>query len=360
MIPSSMAVHTGGNGGRGEQVNNNLTDISPVPANGHLSAKIPKQAVDNGARYWGYCLVDQFMELDFDNRVVPIWIHLWGVPLGLLNEEGISYITSVVGMPLNLPKTVKVVVEGVLLPFDVQYTWQPACCDICYKLGHEHSNCSNVQPQTDVFPDDVPPIKKIKKKWIPKPASSNDVSDSKQNVEEDGSSLAYNPFDVLSIPDLLCCGEKRVHDLDKEDSIVKRKEDSPKSTRGVRQASSSVIGIVEQLNPKQRNGGTEKKNNGNNSPSTSKGVGVQNPKPPNVKQDSVRLLLIVFWDGITVITMFSLIIDEFGFYGEVLLECAKEVKTVVFSLNGEKAPKPDGYKVEFFNKAWSVVSDEVT
>lgn len=38
----------------------------------------------------------------------------------------------------------------------------------------------------------------------------------------------------------------------------------------------------------------------------------------------------------------------------------EEVKSVAFSLDGDKALGPDGYTAEFFKANWGVVGDELT
>ena len=35
---------------------------------------------------------------------IPIWIHIYGVPLELWNEEGLSHIASIIGKPLHVDK----------------------------------------------------------------------------------------------------------------------------------------------------------------------------------------------------------------------------------------------------------------
>ncbi|KAK8614535.1 hypothetical protein V6N13_068335 [Hibiscus sabdariffa] len=106
--------------------------------------------------------------LDFDLGKMPIWVQLFDVPLELYTKVGLSYIASVVGLPLYMDSVTasrerlqfaKVCVElecGVEIPeyievvlqdksiatIKVVVPWLPPCCMKCSQFGHSENACT--------------------------------------------------------------------------------------------------------------------------------------------------------------------------------------------------------------------------
>ncbi|KAG5544422.1 hypothetical protein RHGRI_016994 [Rhododendron griersonianum] len=97
---------------------------------------------------------------------VPIWVHLYQVPLVLWNAAGLSYIASAIGIPLYadaltescerlsyarlcvevevgsvLPETVDVEYCGLTATVGVKYPWRPVKCLECHVFGHSDDQC---------------------------------------------------------------------------------------------------------------------------------------------------------------------------------------------------------------------------
>ncbi|XP_039059739.1 uncharacterized protein LOC120203531 [Hibiscus syriacus] len=106
--------------------------------------------------------------LSFDLSSLPIWVHLYNVPLELFSRLGLSYIGSAIGIPLSMdtvtasktcleytklcieirakdtiPEQVKVELkDGVKVPIMVKVPWMPARCNFCKIFGHNDKGCT--------------------------------------------------------------------------------------------------------------------------------------------------------------------------------------------------------------------------
>ncbi|XP_039017567.1 uncharacterized protein LOC120148544 [Hibiscus syriacus] len=93
-------------------------------------------------------------KLDFDFAHLPIWIHLYNVPLELYTQDGLSSIASALGKPISMDsftasKTrlhfAKVCVEGNQSPWTLSLLLKLDCtllnCKKCAKFGHSDKNC---------------------------------------------------------------------------------------------------------------------------------------------------------------------------------------------------------------------------
>lgn len=103
---------------------------------------------------------------------IPIWVHLFGIPLDLRSIEGLSLVAGLVGEPketdeftinlvslkvahakveVDLTKPLPNVVEfqrqnGQVVEVEVKYPWLPSSCSHCKELGHIVRNCLHLPP----------------------------------------------------------------------------------------------------------------------------------------------------------------------------------------------------------------------
>ncbi|XP_039026533.1 uncharacterized protein LOC120160183 [Hibiscus syriacus] len=105
--------------------------------------------------------------LCFDLTKIPIWVHLYNVPLELFSRVGHSYISSAIGNPLSMdsitasktrlefakvcveigvndviPKFIEVVLrDGHQTSITVEVPWHPPSCKKCRVFGHNDKSC---------------------------------------------------------------------------------------------------------------------------------------------------------------------------------------------------------------------------
>ncbi|KAI0529180.1 hypothetical protein KFK09_001727 [Dendrobium nobile] len=102
---------------------------------------------------------------------VPIWVKIHDLPLACWNSEGISRITSKIGVPLapdhlteqktrltfsqvcvlvdcnaTYPDVIKVSLDGDVVELKVQYEWRPVPCEHCKSLAHYSASCPTNPP----------------------------------------------------------------------------------------------------------------------------------------------------------------------------------------------------------------------
>ncbi|XP_039002110.1 uncharacterized protein LOC120128501 [Hibiscus syriacus] len=107
--------------------------------------------------------------LNFDLSRLPLWVHLYNVPLELYSREVLSYIAIALGVPLtmdsitasktrleyakvcieirakeDLPETVDVILaNGQTSTICVEVPWFPYRCKKCSSFGHSDKECLN-------------------------------------------------------------------------------------------------------------------------------------------------------------------------------------------------------------------------
>ncbi|XP_039059914.1 uncharacterized protein LOC120203808 [Hibiscus syriacus] len=105
--------------------------------------------------------------LNFELTRLPLWFHLYNVPLDLYSREGLSYIASALGVPLtmdsiiasktmleyakvcievgakeNLPETIDVILaNGLTTTIYVEVPWYPIRCRKCSTFVHSDKEC---------------------------------------------------------------------------------------------------------------------------------------------------------------------------------------------------------------------------
>ncbi|XP_039004038.1 uncharacterized protein LOC120130969 [Hibiscus syriacus] len=105
--------------------------------------------------------------LNFDLSKIPIWVHLYNVPLELFSQAGLSYLASGVGIPISMdsvttsktmlefakvcveigvndeiPKSIDVMLQdGQTSSVFVEIPWLPPRCKKCLIFGHNDKNC---------------------------------------------------------------------------------------------------------------------------------------------------------------------------------------------------------------------------
>lgn len=102
-----------------------------------------------------------------EEEAIPMWVHVEKVPLHMYSWEGLSFITSTVGVPVKLhpetiactnqevakvfvnvdvskalPKHITFTKEGKRFTTDYYYPWLPARCKFCEKWGHSEPVCA--------------------------------------------------------------------------------------------------------------------------------------------------------------------------------------------------------------------------
>ncbi|KAL0699590.1 hypothetical protein Bca4012_055712 [Brassica carinata] len=104
---------------------------------------------------------------DQKEEAIPMWVHLEKVPLHMYSWEGLSFITSTVGIPVKphpetiactnlneakifarvdvtkiLPKEITFSKDGKQFTVKFYYPWLPARCKFCDKWGHNEAVCA--------------------------------------------------------------------------------------------------------------------------------------------------------------------------------------------------------------------------
>lgn len=103
-----------------------------------------------------------------EDDAIPMWVHLEKVPLHMYSWEGLSFITSTVGLPVEphpdtvactnlaeakifvkvdvskvLPKEITFNKDGKSFTVNFYYPWLPARCKLCDKWGHNEGVCGS-------------------------------------------------------------------------------------------------------------------------------------------------------------------------------------------------------------------------
>lgn len=111
---------------------------------------------------------------DEENKLIPIWVYLKNVPMNMYSWEGLSFITSPVGVPDHLhpetiacsnfeiakvcvkadmskpsPKRIDYNIGGEMVTVEYLYPWLPNRCDICGKWGHLEVRCGRKESREE-------------------------------------------------------------------------------------------------------------------------------------------------------------------------------------------------------------------
>ncbi|XP_039020001.1 uncharacterized protein LOC120151688 [Hibiscus syriacus] len=182
-----------------------LEYFSPELLEGISIVKPPVAVIEEGIAEWGCAVVGQFIgdapnfgsidwvlengpwqiqnkhlvlrkwepnlrKLDFDLKRMPVWVHLYNVPLELFSRVGLSYIASAVGNPLYMdsvtaskdrlefakvcveveagaviPEVIHIVLrDGSFAKIRVYAPWFPKICLQCNTFGRLASSCAEV------------------------------------------------------------------------------------------------------------------------------------------------------------------------------------------------------------------------
>ncbi|XP_039071263.1 uncharacterized protein LOC120218382 [Hibiscus syriacus] len=188
-------------------IDQELKIFSPAVIEGSCVVKPSKDVFEEGILEWKFALVGQFIgsalafgsiqrvvsmlwgkaspikwepnlkELQFDLSRMPIWIHLYNVPLELFSRRGLSYIASAVGRPLHMDSVTaarekleytRVCIEitdgssirdrvDVILNDEsvasirVSVPWMPSSCTDCGRFGHFVKLCPRGKKSEQVW-----------------------------------------------------------------------------------------------------------------------------------------------------------------------------------------------------------------
>lgn len=145
---------------------------------------------------------------DEENKLIPIWVYLKNVPMNMYSWEGLSFITSPVGIPDHLhqetiacsnfaiakvcvkadlskplPKRIDYNIGGETVTVEYLYPWLPNRCDNCGKWGHLKERCSRKESSEEAEKKNDEQKKTDMKE---KESSANEVlvQDSEQVIQE--------------------------------------------------------------------------------------------------------------------------------------------------------------------------------
>ncbi|KAL0716443.1 hypothetical protein Bca4012_065765 [Brassica carinata] len=132
-----------------------------------------------------------------EDSAIPMWVHLEKVPLHMYSWEGLSFITSAVGLPVKphqdtiactkldeakifvkvdvskvLPKEITFTKDGKSFTVSFYYPWLPARCKVCDKWGHGEAVCGAKGKG------------KRSSKGTPRSSVKGEVADSEGNTKE--------------------------------------------------------------------------------------------------------------------------------------------------------------------------------
>ncbi|KAJ4838572.1 hypothetical protein Tsubulata_037815 [Turnera subulata] len=120
--------------------------------------------------------------VDFNTPIIPVWVQLNRVPVELLTNEVLSYISSAIGKPLHLNQdcsnffservsvciavdfskpilhNITIAIDGCTRTIYVSYSWQPQLCELCHTWGHHQFAYPSKRPVTKWIPKSAPKI----------------------------------------------------------------------------------------------------------------------------------------------------------------------------------------------------------
>ncbi|XP_039064772.1 uncharacterized protein LOC120209999 [Hibiscus syriacus] len=158
-------------------------------------------------------------KLSFDLTKIPVWVHLFNVPLELYSRAGLSYIASAIGVPLSMdsvtaektrlefakicleigpndkiPEYVEVVLnDGSVTSVLVEIPWLPPSCRSCKMFGHTEKGCK-VHKQTAQQPTQV----WKRKETIPNANDSEPLIGGTEMLQGNLTSLSNNSKELIS------------------------------------------------------------------------------------------------------------------------------------------------------------------
>ena len=143
---------------------------------------------------------------DLNESLIPLWVHLTGVPMSMYSWEGLSFMTSAVGVPdhlhpetisctnfdmakvfvkadlsRELPQRIDFTIQGVKVAVDFAYPRLPARCETCSRWGHYATFCKN--GKVDKAEEQRSP--KSKERDVPKSGQLKKVDQGREGDNED-------------------------------------------------------------------------------------------------------------------------------------------------------------------------------
>lgn len=133
---------------------------------------------------------------DLYESLIPLWVHLTNVPMSMYSWEGLSFMTSDVGVPdhlyletiactnfdiakifvnadlsKELPQRIDFTIQGEKVTVDFAYPWLPPRCESCGKWGHYVTFCKKKDMKEDTKMEKTPEsVSKSKSMETPKTA----------------------------------------------------------------------------------------------------------------------------------------------------------------------------------------------
>lgn len=128
---------------------------------------------------------------DLNASLIPLWVHLTNVPMSMYSWEGLSFMTSAVGVPdhlhpetiacsnfevakvfvkadltKELPEMIDFTIQGKVVTVGFDYPWLPPRCATCRKWGHYETFCKEKKKEKEV-------VKETERKEFKTPTSES-------------------------------------------------------------------------------------------------------------------------------------------------------------------------------------------
>lgn len=112
---------------------------------------------------------------DSNVNMIPLWVHLTKVPMSMYSWEGLSFMTSTVGVPdhlhhetiacsnfdvakvfvkadlsKELPEKIDYMIQGEKITVEYTYPWLPPRCVSCGRWGHYETFCKEKRKEKEV------------------------------------------------------------------------------------------------------------------------------------------------------------------------------------------------------------------
>lgn len=112
---------------------------------------------------------------DSNVNMIPLWVHLTKVPMSMYSWEGLSFMTSTVGVPdhlhpetiacsnfdvakvfvkadlsKELPEKIDYMIQGEKITVEYTYPWLPPRCVSCGRCGHYETFCKEKRKEKEV------------------------------------------------------------------------------------------------------------------------------------------------------------------------------------------------------------------
>lgn len=164
---------------------------------------------------------------DLNASLIPLWVHLTNVPMSMYSWEGLSFMTSAVGVPdhlhpetiacsdfevakvfvkadltKELPEMIDFTIQGKVVTVGFDYPWLPPRCVACRKWGHYETFCKEKKKEKEV-------VKEKEKKEFKTPTSdSSKVMKERAETQQSSGDKQESSNDETSKTNVDCFGRE--------------------------------------------------------------------------------------------------------------------------------------------------------